>query len=91
MACTHPYGCTFGPATPYPALKPHTWPQIVYAVAIKLDSLAWEPDANAAVVSLACECMASDPAQRPTFAQLAKRVGDLLHRPAAQLKPARSR
>lgn len=63
----------------------------MYAVAINLDSLAWEPDANATVVSLACECMASDPALRPTFAQVAERIGDLLHRPAAQLKPARSR
>ena len=87
----HSRGCVSGLLSLNPTLKPHIRLQIVYEVAIKLDSLAWEPNANAAVVALACECMASDPALRPTFAQLAKRIGDLLHRPAAQLKPARSR
>ena len=91
MACTHSRGWLAGPITLHPAVNLHTRPQVVYAVAIKLDSLAWEPGANAAVAALASECMASDPALRPTFAQLAKRIGDLLHRPAAQLKPARSR
>lgn len=59
--------------------------QVVYAVAIQHDSLQFAPDASPCIAALSSACMATIPAQRPTFAQLVQRIAAMSHKTPGEL------